>query len=164
MEAIRNGRLLLDGADPATPLRGTLSDLLRQALNVAQQEHESAYQAGVVALAASDVWNKLDASQQAGLLNQVGLAAPVKPDVSSDSALLSALDMRNLAARRAEKDAVAGRVGEVLKLAAQLLEPKVQFVALEKTTLRSAEEVRQWTDRQEKKLLAALANGPVQVA
>ena len=72
--------------------------------------------------------------------------------------------MRNLAARRAEKDAVAGRVGEVLKLAAQLLEPKVQFVALEKTTLRSAEEVRQWTDRQEKKLLAALANGPVQVA
>lgn len=164
VEAIRNGRLLLDGADPATPLRGKLSDLLRQALNTAQQEHEAMYQTGVATLAASEVWNKLDAGQQSGLLNQVGLAAPVKPDVSSDSTLLSALDTRNLAARRAEKDAVAGRVGEVLKLAAQLLEPKVQFVALEKTTLRSPEEIRQWAERQEKKLLAALANGPVQVA
>jgi hypothetical protein len=164
LEAIRTGRLLLDGSDPATPVRSKLADLLRQALNTAQQGHETAYQSGVATLAASDVWSKLDQSQQNSLLSQVGLAAPFKPDVGSDTTLLSALDMRNLAARKAEKDAVAGRVADALKFAAQLLEPKVQFVALEKTTLRTPDEVRQWAERQEKKLLVALANGPVQVA
>ena len=59
---------------------------------------------------------------------------------------------------------MAGRIGEALKLAAQLLEPKVQFVSVEKTTLHSPDEVRQWVERQEKTLLAALANGPVQVS
>lgn len=164
VQAIRTGRLLLDSSDPVTPLRGKLSDLMRQALNTAQQDHESAYEAGVATLEASEVWGKVEAGQQSQLLAQVGLSAPAKPDVSSDSALLAACDVRDLAARRAEKDAVAGRVAEALRLAAQLLEPKVQFVALERSTLKTPEEVQAWLERQEKKLLAALADGPVQVA
>jgi hypothetical protein len=164
IEAIRTGRLLLDSADPVTPLRRRLVDLLREALNVAQQDHEVAHQAGVATLAASDVWNRLSQTQQGSLLSQVGFAPPLKPDLSSDSSLLSALDVRDLGGRRAEKDAVAGRVAEALKLAAQLLEPKVQFISVEKTTLRTAEEVGQWAERQQTKLLAALADGPVQVA
>jgi hypothetical protein len=59
---------------------------------------------------------------------------------------------------------VAGRIADALKLATKVLEPKVQFVSLEKTTLHSPDEVRQWVERQEKTLLAALANGPVQVS
>jgi hypothetical protein len=94
----------------------------------------------------------------------VGLVAPAKPDLSTDAALVVALDARNLAARRADADAVAGRVGTALKQAAQLLEPKVQFVALEKATLHTEAEVRQWASRQEAALLAALKSGPVQVA
>lgn len=164
IEAIRTGRLLLDTADPATPLRTRLVELLRQALNTAQQEHEVAYQAGVATLAASDVWSQLSQTQQGSLLSQVGFAAPLKPDLSSDSSLLSALDVRDLGGRRAEKDAAAARVAEALKLAAQLLEPKVQFISVEKTTLRTPSDVRQWAERQEVKLLAALATGPVQVA
>ena len=35
---------------------------------------------------------------------------PQSSDLSSDEALLAALDHRNLAARKAEKDAVAGRI------------------------------------------------------
>ena len=46
-------------ADPATPLRTRLVELLRQALNTAQQDHEVAYQAGAATLTASDVWNRL---------------------------------------------------------------------------------------------------------
>jgi hypothetical protein len=164
VEAIRTGRLLLDAADAATTLRTRLVELLRQALNTAQRDHEVAYQAAVATLAASEIWNRLNQSQQGSLLSQVGFASPVKPDLSSDSSLLSALDIRDLGGRRAEKDAVAGRVAEVLKLAAQLLEPKVQFISVDKTTLRTPDEVRQWAERQEKKLLAALAEGPVQVA
>ena len=164
IEAIRTGRLLLDTADPATPLRTRLVELLRQALNTAQQDHEVAYQAGAATLTASDVWNRLSQTQQGSLLTQVGFAAPQKPDLSSDLSLLSALDVRDLDGRRAEKDAIAGRVAEAMKLAAQLLEPKVQFITVEKTTLRTADEVRQWAERQQTRLLAALADGPVQVA
>jgi hypothetical protein len=164
IEAIRTGRLLLDTGDPATPLRTRLVELLRQALNTALQDHEVAYQAGAATLAASDVWSRLSQTQQGSLLSQVGFAAPLKPDLSSDASLLSALDVRDLGGRRAEKDAVAGRVAEALKLAAQLLEPKVQFVIVEKTTLRTPDEVRHWAERQQTKLLAALADGPVQVA
>ena len=162
--AIRTARLLLDETDPATPLRGSLADLLRQALQVAQQDHETEYAAGLATLAASEAWGKLTAEQQETLLRKTGLTAPARPDVSSDAALLAALDTSKLTARRAEKDAVPGRVAETLKLAAQLLEPKVQFVAVERATLRSPEEIRDWTARQEELLLAALANGPVQVA
>jgi len=141
-----------------------LADLLRQALNTHSRNTKRPYQAGVATLTASDVWGKLDQGQQNGLLSQVELAAPIKPDVSSDTALLSDLDLRNLAARKAEKDAVAGRVADALKLAAQLLEPKIRFVAVEKPRCGHLTKSGSGRKRQEKKLLAALADGPVQVA
>ena len=164
VEAIRSGRLLLDSSDPATPQRAKLAAVLRQSLSAAQQNHEAAFTSGMAELFSREAWKKIDEPQQAAILLKVGLSAPSKPDLSSDEALLAALDYRNLAARKAEKDAVAGRIADALKLATQLLEPKVQFVSLEKTTLHSPDEVRQWVERQEKTLLAALANGPVQVS
>jgi hypothetical protein len=164
VEAIRAGRLLLDSSDPATPQRAKLATVLRQSLSAAQQSHEAAFTSGMAELFSREAWKKIDEPQQATILLMVGLTAPSKPDLSSDEALLSALDYRNLAARKAEKDAVAGRIADALKLATQLLEPKVQFISLEKTTLHSPDEVRQWLERQEKTLLAALANGPVQVS
>jgi hypothetical protein len=164
VEAIRTDRLLLDSSDPATPQRGKLAEILRQALNTAQQNHEVAFTSGIAELQSREAWKKIDEQQRAAILSQVGLAVPSKPDLRSDEALLAALDARNLVARKAEKDAVAGRIADALKLATQLLEPKVQFVSLEKTTLHSPDEVRQWIERQERKLLAALANGPVQVS
>ena len=164
VEAVRANRLLLDPADPATPLRATLANALRQAVNAAQQAHEDAYATGVTALEGNDNWKKLGAADQTRILGDVGLAAPTKPDLSTDAALVTVLDTRNLAARRAEADAVAGRVSTALKQAAQLLEPKVQFVALEKATLHTEAEVLQWAARQEAALLAALKSGPVQVA
>jgi hypothetical protein len=164
VEAVRTDRLLMDPADPATPLRPTLANTLRQAVNAAQQAHDDAYAAGVAALEANENWKTLAAADQTRILGDVGLVAPSKPDLSTDAALVTALDARNLAARRAEADAVAGRVDTALKQAAQLLEPKVQFVALEKATLHTEAEVRQWSARQEAALLAALKSGPVQVA
>ncbi|MFL6387117.1 MAG: BREX system P-loop protein BrxC [Terriglobales bacterium] len=164
VEAIRAGRLLLDSSDPATPQRSKLAEILRQALNTAQQNHEAAFTSGIAELQSREAWNKIDEQQKAAILAQVGLKVPSKPDLSSDEALLAALDARNLVARKAEKDAVAGRIADALKLATQLLEPKVQFVSLEKRTLHSPDEVRQWVQRQERTLLAALANGPVQVS
>ena len=68
-----------------------------------------------------------------------------------------------LATRKAEADAVSGRVAHALNAAAILLEPKVKAVSVEKSLLKTPDDVRQWAERQQKTLLEAVEKGPVQV-
>jgi hypothetical protein len=163
VEAIRTQRLLVDPTDPVPALRSALTDLLRRALNDAYSAHEGAYSGGVALLATNPTWQKLTKPQQDKILQNVGLAAPAKPDTASDSTILVALDARNLATRKAEADAVPGRVANALQAAAILLEPQVRPIAVEKSLLRTTDDVRQWTERQQKALLEAVEKGPVQV-
>lgn len=163
IDAIRAHRQLLDATDPVPALRTTLTELLRQSLNNAHAAHEEAHVTGVAQLDSNDTWRKLTEPQQQKILADVDLTTPIKPDTSTDTAILAALDGRNLATRKAEADAVAGRVANALKAAAILIEPKVRPVAVEKILLKTAEDVHQWTARQEKMLLAAIEKGPVQV-
>ena len=112
-------------------------------------------------LAGNEIWKKLDSTQHAGILSAVGLAAPVKPDVSSDEALGQHLDARPLKVALAERDAIPGRVQQAIECAAKLLEPKVRSVAVERATLRNEEDVNAWLARQKTALLQALKDGPV---
>jgi hypothetical protein len=91
------------------------------------------------------------------------MTAPVKPDVSSDEALGRYLDGRPLKVALAERDAIAGRVQQAIERAAKLLEPKVQTVSVERSTLRSEQEVDAWLGRQKSRLLEGLKQGPVLV-
>ena len=163
VEAIRNGRMLLDSSDPATAVRSKLADVLRGVLKQAQAAHEKAYQEGTAVLDASTTWQKVKESDRARILADVGLVAPEKLDITSDEALLTSLDRRNLSARRSESDAVAGRVLRALEQAAKLLEPKVRRVALESATLRSQQDIQDWIGRQQKRLEEAITEGPVLV-
>ena len=163
IEAIRVGRLLLDPTDPIPPIRSELTSIARQALNDAFQLHEAAYEHGIAQLDSSPVWAKLSEQQRAQLLASHGVTAPTKPDTSSDSSILEALDAHNLTARKAEADAVSGRVANALNAAAILLEPKVKGISVEKAILKSADEVKQWSERQQKALLEAVEKGPIQV-
>jgi hypothetical protein len=54
-------------------------------------------------------------------------------------------------------------VATALNAAAILLEPQVRPIAVEKALLKTAEDVRQWGERQQKALLEAIQRGPVQV-
>jgi hypothetical protein len=162
IEAIRANRLLSAEPDPAAPLRAALADLLRQSLNATQSAHEAAYARATEALAANDTWQQIAAEDQARILTDVGLEAPSKLDVGSDAALLAALDSSNLAARKAEAEAVPARLAKVLQQAAQLLEPRVQFVSLERSVLKTEADVDGWLARQRRRLLEALKRGPVQ--
>lgn len=108
-------------------------------------------------------WKKLDNTAKATILSEVGLAIPVKPDVSSDEALGRHLDARPLKVAVAERDAIPGRIQQAIERAAKLLEPKVQMIALERSTLRTKEDVDAWLDRQKVKLIDGLKRGPVLV-
>ena len=162
-EAVRTNRLLLEASDPVAPIRTALADILRNALNKAQENHEKAYSNAMGVLNASSTWQKLSPGDQTRILGEVALVAPSKPEVGSDTALVAALDLKNLDARKTEAEAVPNRVTNALNKAAQLLEPKVQFVPVEKIVLRSESDVDNWLAGQRTKLLDALKIGPVQV-
>jgi hypothetical protein len=163
VEAIRTHRQLLDATDPVPALRAGLTDIFRQSLNNAHAAHEKAYTDGLAQLDGNETWLKLTEEQRVKILSEVGFSPPSKPDIGSDKAILSELNSRNLATRRAEIDAVPGRIANALKAAATLLEPKVRGITVEKALLKTAEDVRQWAARQEKKLLKAISDGPIQV-
>jgi hypothetical protein len=162
-QAIRDNRLLLAEPDPVAPLLIALADLLRKAINAAHDSHQAAYQAAMEKLAADAVWQSIPAADQARILQDVGLAASEKPDLGSETTLLAALQSISLAARRAEAEAIPGRVDKALQLAAQQIEPKVQFVAVDRALLKTEADVDAWLARQRQKLIDALKDGPVQV-
>jgi hypothetical protein len=163
IEAIRTHRLLLEPTDSVAPIRIAIASLLREAVNGAHTAHAAAYALAIEALEANGIWQKVDSTQRGDILNAVGLVAPVKPDVSSDEALGRYLDIRPLRITVAERDAIPGRVQQAIERAAKLLEPKVQTVTLERSTLRSEEEVDAWLMRQKSKLVDGLKQGPVLV-
>jgi hypothetical protein len=163
IEAIRSQRLLLEAADPANTVRQGLAGLLRDAVRKGHATHDAAFIAANAALMANSVWAKLQPSDQGSIKVAVGLVAPSKPGVTTDEALADALDRKPLSGLQAEIDAIAGRVNQAIERAARLLEPKVQTVTLERSTLRDRPEVEAWIDRQKTILLAKVANGPVLV-
>ena len=164
VDSVRTHRLLLESTDPVAPLRSGLADALRQALLEAQSTFQTAFTSGVASLEASSVWSRLSDSDRSSILATVGLAAAAPLSVTSDESLASALDSRSLASRRAEADAVPGRVQKALEHAARLLEPKVRTVNVERTTLTTEDDVEAWLERQKKTLVAALKDGPILVS
>lgn len=163
VEAVRHHRLLLEPTDPVSPLRSVLAEILRKALIEAYSAHEKVHATGLATLDANSLWQRLQPGNRENILANLGLAAPVAADVSSDETLLAALDFRPLSARQAEADAVPGRVQRALQQAALLLEPKVRPVAVERATLATEADVQQWVQRQQQLLSAAIKDGPVLV-
>jgi hypothetical protein len=162
-EVISTQRLLLNEPDPVAPVVKGLADLLRQAVNGAQAAHEAAYQKAIGALAADSIWSRVARTDQTRILHEVGLDAPEKPNLASDHSLLAALDAKSLAARRTEAEAIPAREEKARELAAKLLEPKVQFVPLDRRLVKTEADVDAWISSQRARLVAALTNGPVQI-
>jgi hypothetical protein len=164
VDAVRSQRLLLEATDPVSPLRSTLADILRKAVLDAHSAFEAAYTHGIASLGASSLWPRLTDSDRTTILASVDLWPVPSVELSTDLALLSALDSRSIAARNAEIDAVPGRVQKALEKAARLLEPKVRSVSIERSTLATAADVEAWVERQKKTLIEAIKDGPVLVS
>lgn len=163
IEAIRDQRLLLEKSDPANSVRLALAGMLRDAVKNGQGAYETAFKSAIASLAANSVWLKLNSADQDSIKTVVGLTAPKKPNVSTDDALADALDQKPLTGMQDEIDAIAGRVNQAIERAARLLEPKVQTITLERSTLKDAAEVEAWVERQKTKLIEAVRQGPVLV-
>lgn len=164
IEAVRSQRLLLEKADPASAIRVALASLLRDAVQKGRTDHETAFGAAMASLANNSVWTKVLPADQDAIKAAVGLSAPSKPDIASDDALVAHLGQKPLSNIQAEIDAIAGRVALAIERGARLLEPKVQTITLERSTLRDAAEVEAWVQRQATTLIEAVRHGPVLVS
>lgn len=162
--AVHAQRLLLAPTDPVAPLRSGLADLLRKALLETHAAYETELGKGLTALKASSVWQRLADAERLEIFASVGLTPAVALSVSTDDALVGALDAKSLSSRRAEADAIPGRVQKALEQAAKLLEPKVRAISIERSTLTTEAEVDAWLERQKKSLVAAIKDGPVLVS
>lgn len=164
VEAVRAQRLLLAPTDPVAPLRSGLADALRKALLETHAAYETELGKGLTALRASSEWQSLSDSERLAIFASVGLSPLAPLVVPTDEALSSALDAKSLSSRRAETDAVPGRVQKALEQAARLLEPKVRAISIERSTLTTEADVDAWLERQKKSLVAAIKDGPVLVS
>ena len=164
IEAVKSERLLLESSDPASGIRKGLASILRKTVQASFATHEGAFDDAIKTLNGNEVWKKVPAADQSAIKETVGLRAPIKPEVSNDEALVGHLDQKPLSGAQAEIDAIPGRIAQAIERAAKLLEPKVQTIALERSTLQDAAEVEAWAERQKKTLLDAVADGPVLVS
>jgi type II secretory pathway predicted ATPase ExeA len=163
IEAIRSGRMLLAATDPVAPIIKAVAAVLRIEIQRSVQEHRSTVKDALTALSANSLWAKLELGAQNDLLAKYALVEPIAPSVGTDSDIADFLDRQSLGRLREITEAVPGKVDAILREAAKLLEPKVQYVIVPRDLLRNAPDVHGWIDQQRAKLLAAVANGPVQV-
>jgi hypothetical protein len=163
LEAIRANRLLLADVDPLAPVRTALSDLLRQKVRSADEATHAAFGAAIVAVEGSSPWQRLDTTAQNRILTDARLLPPRSADISSEQTLIRELDASSLSARATEAEAMPARAQRAIGLAAKALEPSVRPFSLERSTLNSAEDVRNWLSRTEAALLDAVKSGPILV-
>ena len=162
--AVKSHRLLLESSDPVSGILKALAGILRKTVQESFSAHESAFHGAIKFLNGNEAWTKVPDADQSAIKKAIGLRAPTKPQVSSDEELAGHLDKMPLSNAQAEIDAISGRVALAIELAAKLLEPTVQTIGLERSTLRNVAEVEAWVERQKKVLLDAVANGPVLVS
>lgn len=163
VEAIASSRQLLADPDPVPGLCAVLSQALREQLNRHAAAYSERHSTGMDALNADPNWAKLEPEQRHDLLAAQRLTLTDAPDIKVQTTqdVLATLQHHPLSGLADRVAALPGRFVRVAEEAAQLCEPKVQFITLPQRTLQSTDEVDAWIAESADKLKTALANGPV---
>ena len=167
LDAVAERRSLLEEMDPVAPCTAKLAGVLRGELVRLRAALAQAVADAVARLGADDSWRRLDEADQGAILLRVGLGEPRPLAVETDEAVQRELDARNLAAWRAEVEAVPAREAAALEAAAKQLAPATGgapvAVQVRRGTLTDEDAVRAWLDEHERKLMEAVKKGTVVV-
>jgi hypothetical protein len=123
LDAIREGRQLLDDPDPIAPLLRDLAAALRDEVVRRAEQLVVAQGAAVAELEAWDAWRKLDPADRGAIVAEAKLLPTTPPDVSTEAKILEALDASSLIAWDDRISLVPGRRDQARHLAARRLEP-----------------------------------------
>ena len=162
---IEEQRMLLDDPDPCAPLLGELSQQLRQELNRLGAEYKRLHAEGMSRLQDDENWKQLEPEQKNQLLAGQKLSNVHQPKVEVETTAQVLVTLRSLPLSQFSDQiaALPGRFNTVLEQAAELCEPKTQFISVPRRSLKTEEDVDAWAEEVKGQLKSALGNGPVVV-
>jgi len=141
LDAIVNGRSLLDDPDPLTPIIGDVCDALRAAVTTRWDAYSKARASAIERLAGSEDWRSTDEPTRLDILRNVGMGDARAPAVGSIEELLEALDAVPLADWQFRIQAVPEQAGQALAKATAGREPETIEVSAPKAVIRAEKDL-----------------------
>jgi hypothetical protein len=161
LEAVKTNRSLLAEPDPVAPILLFMVGLIRNKLLAIHTKYEDTVMAAQTTLDADANWLALKPEQQTKILVSQTLDTPEKPSLSSDDALLAALESASLETRADWIALVPTRVGNALAEAARLTKPASRILKFPPVTLETTTQVESWFLERKHQLLEEIKKGPV---
>lgn len=163
IKTIEQQRQLIEEPDSIAPLVANLTQLLRDELNRAKAEWDQTWTAGEEKLKNDENWQMLEPEQKHDLRLPHGLIQGAIPQISVENAeaILATLDSISLSALKDRIAAMPGRFTALLIAAAELMEPKAQFITLPSRTIKNSDDLDTWIEDVKKAIQKALKDGPV---
>ncbi len=160
---IEQQRQLLEEPDPLTPLVASLTQLLRVELNNLHGSYQTRHKNGMARLDADTNWKQLEPEQRNSLLatQKLTLTDAPKVQVANTDEVLATVDRLSLSSFADRVAAIDSRFDAVLVAAAELMEPKAQFVKLPHRTIKTDEDIEAWLLDAKQTIAQALKKGPV---
>ena len=165
VKTIEEQRQLLEEPDLIVPLVGNLTQRLRDELNRLDKEYEIRHEGGIKRLHEDPNWQQLEPEQRYHLMSSQLLHESARPKVEVQSTVdvLTTLDKCSLSMFADRVAAMPARFDNLAAEAAEMCEPKVQFIRVPHRTLKTEEDIDAWIHEVEQLLKAALPEGPVVV-
>ena len=163
VQTIERQRQLLEEPDPIAPLAANITQLLRDELNSLDGQYASLFEQGMGRLEQDPNWRELEPDERLRLLSHYSLDESSRPavNVQSTEGVLETLEGCSLPSFADRVAALSGRFDNVLKRAAELCQPEVQFIQVPRRTLKTEEEIDAWAAEMTERLKTALKQGPV---
>lgn len=160
---IEQKRQLLEDPDLITPLVASLTQLLRDEVNRLHADYQARHQKGMVRLDSDSNWEKLEPEQRNSLLTsqKLTLADAPKVKAANTEEVLATLDLLPLSSFADRVAAIDSRFDSVLVAAAELMEPKAQFIKLPSRTIKTDADIDLWLVDAKESIATALKQGPV---
>jgi hypothetical protein len=160
---IEQQRQLLEAPDLITPLVASLTQLLREELNRLHTDYQARHQKGMTRLDADSNWQQLEPEQRNSLLaaQKLTLTDAPKVQVANTDEVLATVDRLSLSSFADRVAAIDSRFDAVLVAAAELMEPKAQFVKLPSRTIKTDDDIEAWLLDAKQTIAQALKKGPV---
>lgn len=145
LESISTARSVLSQPDPVKPIIDAATDVLRKEVRRHVAVYRTELKEALDSLSSDGTWTGLLEGQRRSLAAQHGLVSIDDPDLSSSSAVLSAVERRSLSSWDDSIRSLQVRIQDAREAAAKLLEPKAVRVNPPHTTLRSEDAVERYT-------------------
>ena len=163
IEAITADRRLLDASDPVTSLASKLTDALRSELAEAQKRYDETWAGERRRLEEAESWREVGPNARNEILARLQIKQASKGVTGTEQEVLESLGRISLDDWRMRTAALSTQFADARAEADRLIEPKIRHVKLPSVTLRTAADVKTWTEATERELLEHIQQGPIAI-